>query len=335
MVLRRRSITNSISGRRRCLDIKRSIGEQKFQAAVETYEEFERIEKEEHAFLEQSGQKADTLQYFLKMEQAFASMQRRDEEGLSKAITIYEALKVKHPTDPALYYRWGTALADLKQPEKALPILEQGMKCLGAEQRGHWLSAAMPRNVSFAYWRLSELAPKSEEKLKLLEKAFQWAVEARTAAPAGHPQEGQALNSAIYFIVEYAAIAKQIGKPPLKSPTLEEDFKKFEMGIHIPTATDVRKLDTLCRAYEHLKGDHVRAVEVASRILSVMDNLEQSQFGPDENDIVAFARNVLTRDQRAAPARNSGTRGQRAASKASQPVTSAKKGKKGARRRKG
>jgi ppGpp synthetase/RelA/SpoT-type nucleotidyltranferase len=276
-------------------------GEQKFQAAVETIEEFERIEKEEHTFLSSSGPQSTTLDYFLKMEQAFASMQRRDEQGLRKAVEIYKALSSKHPNDPALYYRWGTALADLKEPERALPIMEHGVSCLGKEQEGHWLAAAIPRNVAFAYWRLSEKDSDPAGKLKLLEKAFDWAVRAQRAAQPGHPQEVQALNSAIYYVVEHAAIARATGKAPIANPTFDADLKKFVDSVHVPTSTDVRKLDTLCRAYEVFKNDHERAAEVALRILSVMDSLDATQFGPDENDMIAFARNVLKRDQGVGP----------------------------------
>lgn len=288
-------LRQAYSARERMTDA--SAAEDRIRFAAETVEEFERIEKEEQTFLTEDSEQARRLRYYLRMEQAFAHMQRRDEAevdstALQISISLYEKIADEFNTDPVVFYRWGLALAFANKHAEAIPQFKRASEVLTVQWGKHWLCSAIPRNLAMAYWRLSEVEQDNGKRLALLKDAHDLTEGALDKCDPGSRQETHVLNSMIYYAVEYMMFNAPGAAQPFQVDLFAKYVERVAATLQVATSNELRKLDTLCRAYAYLERPS-NAGPVANRIVALLEKMDPERLSHDERDMLKFAREVL------------------------------------------
>src|SRR5205823_2322053 len=103
--------------------------------------------------------------------------------------------------------------------------------------------------------------------------------------------EEMTLNSAVYYAIEYLELAKN-GNAPFEEHTLRRLVQNLSGNVHIETSTDLRCLDTLCRAFVYLRM-LPEATRAAQRVAALIERIEPLSFGHDERDMLRYAQGVF------------------------------------------
>jgi len=270
----------------------------KARAAIDMVERFEAIERDFHEILQSGTDESKELYFNVKMEEAFGALFTQRPDSFERAAQIYRKLRQDYP-HPVVLYRLGQIYYDRKQYDLARKYYEEAARLLEKSANipsRHWLRSGLPRAQALVGWRKSQMLPETirgqRERLRLFEKAFDYAKQAVDAAEAGSASEASARNSLLYYGVEYLlACRTQKDRSKIAFETLKPTLNILAARLHLASTNETRTLDTMCRAYR-MFGEIGQAKKVAQRVEELIESLN-TQGDPDEKEMLRYARETL------------------------------------------
>ena len=209
---------------------------------------------------------------------------------LADAAALCAHLESVYPLDPVVHYRLAQTLLKASETDRAAAEFARSAALLkdykADEAAGyfplspdHWLRSALPRNLGFTYWQLSnkENEENSAKRCGLLEKAFSTTAEALQADNVPLREKAAVHSNLVYYATELVELCGAHVDAQLYRKKIEEHMQFLEANASSVGHVSLNLLDTMCRAYETL-GKPEQAREIATRILNVVSARDGAQL---------------------------------------------------------
>jgi hypothetical protein len=214
------------------------------------------------------------------MEMAYCLLQTGDQDDLTAAERLYEAIEEEYEKDVVSRFRHGLVFRRRRLFDHTADKYREAIAILEGEEDGrvskdHWVQSAVWRNLGYNYWKKSGLHPNSpdgeRERLADLRQAIICTQTARRK-PANADDQIATMNNLIYFGWCERQVPLEDVEFALNQIEYEGAITEFSNLVDWSNSTRARRLDTLCKGLWSLPDQESRADAraVAGRILEIM-----------------------------------------------------------------
>lgn len=226
---------------------------------------------------------AEEFLFTVEIELAYLLMLTGDEDDLTRAGEVYNAVLGRRPNDGTAHYRLGSMYRRMKVYERALTHLMRSLDILERSldkriSKRHWLYDQVRLGLALTKWRMfsDEFKP-SEERRRLISSSIELALDVLERPADLSSEEAsetlryrlQAINDLLYYIWDADRVFGDTLDHPIKGQRYNEVLDEF--FLYVSTREDINwlQLDTAARAF---RRDKKRVVPIA---LKLEDELEK------------------------------------------------------------